>query len=508
MEMKRKYLYSGLVGALLLALQACSLNYDPVDTYSDVTEGTNEAGKEVVFKDKQAVVSHVASFYKLLRDRQEHWYMDLLMIAETHSDNAYGGVTNAEVMPFENNSIEGSNSVIDRDWSRYLADVSAANKLICNIDEVTDPALTSSEKVTFTAVAKLFRAMVYFDMVRLWGRVPVITTVAGDITSETIEEVYPQYFPFQNSDEEVYKQIEQDLLDAIKDAPDFAAGDKTILSKTVAKALLVKVYAEKPLRDYAKVIQYADQVAADGCGLVEDFSDLFGMNETKTDTKMRNTKESILEMQYFPGNGNWVTWMFGRDLINWNSNFTWAKWVTPSRDLIAQFISEGDQVRFKESVVYYKCDWSNYYPKDNYPFMYKCRSAYSSIIKYRYADVLLLKAEALIMKESPDLGAAAAIIDQVRQRAGLAKLSSGVKGNQASMLEALLKERRLELAFEGQRWFDLVRLDKVEGVMNSVFSKDSGRKAMKYVFGSNSYYLPIPQAAIDQNPNLVQNPGY
>ncbi len=345
--MKRKYLYPGLVGVFALVLQACSLDYNPVDAYSDVTEGIDEEGKEVVFKDKQAVVNHVQSFYKRLRDNQEHAYLDLMLIAESHSDNAYAGAPNAEVLPFENNSIEGSNSVIDRDWSRYLADVAAANKLICNIDAVTDQALTSDERAQFTAEAKIYRAMVYFDMVRLWGRVPVITTVAGDITSETIEEVYPQYFPYQNSEEEVYQQIEQDLLDAIKDAPGFKAGDKTILSKTVAKALLAKVYAEKPLRDYAKVIQYADQVAADGCGLVEDYSDLFGMNETNTDVKMRNTKESILEIQYFPGNGNWVTWMFGRDLINWNANFSWTKWVTPSRDLIAQFTNEGDQVRFK-----------------------------------------------------------------------------------------------------------------------------------------------------------------
>ncbi len=125
---------------------------------------------------------------------------------------------------------------------------------------------------------------------------------------------------------------------------------------------------------------------------------------------MRNTKESILEAQFTSGAGNWCTWMFGRDLVNWNNNFTWAKWVTPSRDLISAFKQEGDEVRFKESIVYYDCNWSNYYPSDNYPFMYKCRSANSSIIKYRYADVLLLKAEALIMQDTPDLEGAADII--------------------------------------------------------------------------------------------------
>ncbi len=75
-------------------------------------------------------------------------------------------------------------------------------------------------------------------------------------------------------------------------------------------------------------------------------------------------------------------------------------------------------------------------------------------------------------------------------------------------MEAYLKERRLELAFEGQRWFDLVRLDKVEEVMNAVYDKDEGRPAQVYPFTSLSYILPIPQDVIDQNPNLIQNPGY
>jgi hypothetical protein len=75
-------------------------------------------------------------------------------------------------------------------------------------------------------------------------------------------------------------------------------------------------------------------------------------------------------------------------------------------------------------------------------------------------------------------------------------------------LNAYLNERRLELAFEGERWFDLVRLDKVEDVMNAVFSKDEGRPAQKYPYDKFSYKLPIPQDVIDQNPNLEQNPGY
>ena len=104
--------------------------------------------------------------------------------------------------------------------------------------------------------------------------------------------------------------------------------------------------------------------------------------------------------------------------------------------------------------------------------------------------------------------AAAGIIDEIRERAGLGKLPSSIRENKNSMIDALLKERRLELAFEGQRWFDLVRLDKVEEVMNAVYAKDSGRKAQVYAFDKNSYRLPIPQSVIDANDKIQQNPGY
>lgn len=506
--MKADIIFLGLQLGLLFGLNSCSLDYDPVDTYSDVTEGVSEQGDDVVFKDKAAVESHLQTLYDQMRDRQEHWYVDLLLVAESHSDNAYAGTTGAETVPFENNSIDGSNSVLERDWNRYMEDIARANKLICNIDYVDDGSLTSDDRASYKAQAEIFRAMVMFDMVRIWGDIPVITTVADDITSENIDEVYSQYFPSQNTELEVYRQIEKDLLDAVLYAPDNVPGNKTLFTKSVARTLLAKIYAEKPLRDYGKVVQYCDEVKADGFELVKDFSDLFGMNEAVTDAKMRNTSESILEAQFTPGAGNWCSWMFGRDLVNWDTNFTWAKWVTPSRDLINVFKQEGDEIRFNESVVYYECSWSNYYPSDNYPFMYKCRSANSSIIKYRYADVLLLKAEALIMQETPDLEGAADIIDEIRERAGLEELPYSVRSSQEAMLDALLKERRLELAFEGQRWFDLVRLDKVEDVMNSVCSRDSGRKGLLYSYDKNSYRLPIPQSVIDANDNIKQNQGY
>lgn len=510
--MKINYILSIMIACLMAS---CSLDYEPVDTYSDVTEGVGEDNSQAIFRDRAAVLSHRQTLLNLYKNGQEHWYLDMLLLGESHSDNAYAGSPNAETTPFEVNSIEGSNTNLKRDWNGHMGNIAQANRLINGIDEVAD--LTDAEKHQYKAEAQILRAMIYFDMVRIWGNVPLVTTIASDITAETVKEVYPAYFPPQTDELTLYQQIEKDLLEGLAYAPDNNPADKTMFSKSVARALLAKVYAEKPLRDYDKVVQYADALAADGFDLVENFSDLFdvvltdpnqppSLNNRAIEAKARNTKETIFEAQFFPGNTNWVTWMYGRPLNDWTFYFTFAKWITPSRDITKAFMSETGDKRYAESVVFYACDWNIYYPANNYAFMHKCRSAYNSIIKIRYADILLLKAEALIGKN--DFTGAATILNRTRQRAGLSNLPASATANKEAILTAYMKERRLELAFEGERWFDLVRLDKVEEVMNAVFAKDEGRPAQVYPFTQLSYKLPVPQDVIDQNPNLVQNPGY
>ncbi|MCE5332111.1 MAG: RagB/SusD family nutrient uptake outer membrane protein [Bacteroidales bacterium] len=508
--MKTKHIYKiFIVGAILMSAYACSLDKDPLSEYSEVTYGQTTSTDSIKYKTKGEMYSQYQALYQKLKDRQEHWYLDLMLIAEAHSDNAYAGTTGSEVMPMENNSVDGGNSVLARDWDRYLADVAQANTVVENIDKVPDQTLTQAERKQWKAEAKIFRAMVWFDMIRIWGNIPVVTKEGVDITAENIEEVYPLYYPEQTPVVDAYAQIIKDLTEGIADAPANNAADKTMLSKSVAKALLAKVYAEKPARDYGKVLEYCNAVIADGFSLVSNYADLFSLNSAGTDAKVRSTSESILEVNYFTGGGNWVTWMFGKDLLNPETNFTWAKWVTPSRDLINAFTTEGDNIRLNQSVVYYATTWSNYYPSSNYPFMYKCRSAASSIIKIRLADILLLKAEALAnLGGSANIEAAVAIVNQVRRRVSLPDLASSASASKESLLNAILHERRLELAFEGQRWFDLVRYGKVQEIMNSLNTRDSGRLPLRRTFTDVSELLPIPSTVLDLNTNLKQNPGY
>ena len=151
--------------------------------------------------------------------------------------------------------------------------------------------------------------------------------------------------------------------------------------------------------------------------------------------------------------------------------------------------------------MYYECTWNNYYPASHYPFMYKCRSSYQNRYKLRLADILLLQAEAYAHLDKP--AQAAALVNQIRNRVQLDPIDAS-----GDMVEKVLHERRLELAFEGQRWFDLCRNNKVEQYMNAVYGKDSGRLPQRKLYDENSYLLPLPQSALDENNNLEQNPGY
>lgn len=497
-----------LGGIAIFSLASCSLNYEPISQPSEITQGTQTEENTAVLKDKAAAESQLKSLYELFKNRQEHAHLDYLLVGDSHSDNAYAGTTGAEVVPYETNTIDASNSVLSRDWNRYLEDIAKANVLINGVEQLKENGQVSeAEYHTYKAQGEIFRALMMFRMVRLWGSFPVITTIAKTITSDNIEEVYPTYYPPRKTPKECYEQIIADLTDAEQFAPNFDNADRTIMSKTVAQAMLAKVYAEKEVQDYDKVIVYADKVInTSGLTLEDSFETLWGYDETTKDCIKRNTSEGILEVHWPIGGGNWETWMYGRQLDNWDYYFTWAKWITPSRDLINDFDKEGDEVRKNQTIVYYDCTWSNYYPASHYPFMYKLRSSYSNEYWVRLADIILMKAEAEAYKGN--ISESASLVNQIRKRAKLKDLTSDKTNSKEAMIEAVLHERRLELALEGERWFDLCRNNKVEEYLNGIDNRDGGRIKQQKKFDSNSYLLPIPQTALDQNNNLEQNPGY
>lgn len=515
--MKIKYIFGSVVAASL-ALTSCGLDYNPVSDYSDVTEGiddTNPGASEdasIVYKNRADAESALTALYEDIRGNQNFLQLDYLLIGDVHSDNAYAGTTGSEVVDPATNDLNSTTLCVNRDWEYLFDQAARCTRFIVGVEKVADGSLSQDEINTMRAQAEIFRALIWFRAARMWGNIPLVTTIPPDITSENIAEAYESYFPKQNTEDEAYEYILKDLLDAYQYAPK-GNGDKTLFSHDVATALLAKVYAERPVRDYDKVIQYVDELTANGYALNPTYGMLFDVDMTPSSDinyigtpLYENTVESILEVHYPVGSGNWASWMYGHDVQDWNSNFSWAKWITPSRSLVAAFDEIGDTQRKEQTVVYQECNWSNYYPSDDYAFMYKVRSGSSVVYFLRYDDLLLLKAEALLGKG--DLPGAADIIDKIRARAGVKLLTSTEKGNKDTLFWLYVNERRLELACEGERWYDLVRLDIVEEVMMEAQRTDPGRLPLAYPYTEYSNLFPIPQNVLDTNPYVVQNPGY
>ena len=514
--MKLKYICWGVV-ATSLAFTSCGLNYEPVSDYSDVTEGIEDTDPDatesemVVYKNRADAESALSQLYEDIRGNQNFLQLDYLLIGDVHSDNAYAGTTGSEVVDPATNDLNSTTLCVNRDWEYLFDQAARCTRFIVGVENVADNSLSQAEINTMRAQAEIFRALIWFRAARMWGNIPLVTTIPPDITSENIAEAYESYFPKQNTEAEAYEYILRDLEDAYEYAPK-GNGDKTLFSHDVATALLAKVYAEKPVRDYNKVIQYVNELTANGYALNPEYGMLFDVDMTESSTGYvatplyENTPESILEIHYPVGSGNWASWMYGHCLEDMNYGFTWAKWITPSRSLTDAFDELNDTQRKNQTVIYQSCDWSNYYPSDDYAFMYKVRSGYSVIYFLRYDDLLLLKAEGLLA--NGDLAGAADIIDQIRTRAGVRLLTSTEKGNKDTLFSLYVNERRLELACEGERWYDLVRLDLVQEVMMEAQRTDPGRLPLANPYTADSYLLPIPQDVLDTNPNVVQNPGY
>jgi hypothetical protein len=295
--------------------------------------------------------------------------------------------------------------------------------------------------------------------------------------------------PAKASVDALYAQIIKDLEFALANAGTTAA-NKGIFTKGVANALLAKVYATKPSPDWAKVNQYCDAVIAGGYSLYPSFSGLF-------DAANENNSEAIWEMQFDGYSGQHGNWMPG--LITCTG---WNRFNTPTNDLVKAFDDEGDVIRKNASISFKNVStdgWSdNFWPKSNYPFINKYRAddkSDSYII--RLADILLLKAEAQNETSAAGWAQSKIIVDQIRKRVNLGGTPAA---DQASMRLAIEKERRLELAFEGHRWFDLVRTNRAIAVMNA--QKDGSGNSLNYNVTAAKILFPIPQAEIDRNPNV------
>lgn len=421
----------------------------------------------------------------------EYWQLDYFFNGDAQTDIAYQGGDNPQNQQQAEYRILATNSNVSRDWGYIYGRINNCNKVLNYVDNITDPALTTERKNEMKAEAATMRALYYFHAVQLWGDVPLVTKAVIGVTAENFDEVYSQVYPERKPAEEVYGLILSDLESALPNAP--ASSNKYRATRGAALSLLAQVNATKPSPDFNKVLTYTTQLIGEGYSLLTNFDNLFDGNHDAN-------SESIFEIN---GNGSSI-WWWGTSMFIGND---WKKFNTPSNDLVASYDSENDIVRKESTVKFESVGWAdNYWPSSNYPFAWKQRdtSGNQNVYIFRYADLLLLRAEAMV--RTGDYGGAKSIIDQIRSRVGLGEISTITNENDG--INKILWERKLELAFEGQRWFDLKRTGKALEILKN--RKDGNGNILSFVSNLTEQKLiwPIPQTQIDNNPNLTQNPGY
>lgn len=485
MKNNNKYIIGIMLLGAVILFQSCEkfLELEPV---TEVSTGN-------AYTTPEDIEAGLISGYNSLHN--EYFIWDNILLGDVRSDNCYAGPpSDVDIFAYEALTIEESNARIFMNWKDLYKGIANVNLILLKIEDIT--GFKENRKEQIIGEAKFLRALYYFELVKLYGGVPLMKAT-GSVDPEDLQ------IP-RNSEEEVYSFIFEDLEYAASVLPIAFDNDKGRATQGAANALLAKVWAQSPSRDYNKVIQYCDLVIDGGYRLMPLYKLLFDGNNY-------NNSESIFEIQYLGSTtqGNWGSQLFLPPSI---SGDNWRKYATPSVDLIDAYRAEGDDVRENASVIWEKSFdwldefWSPVMGAEDIPFAYKQKNAdaWNSGDQFyilRLADIILLKAEAMANLGIGDKGRV--LLNQIRHRARLNDTSA----SDAELTDVILNERRLELAFEGHRWWDLVRNGKVVETMNNLQELDRiSNEYVNYNMTQNKILLPIPLMEINRNPKLERNP--
>nr|WP_320120657.1 RagB/SusD family nutrient uptake outer membrane protein [uncultured Marinifilum sp.] len=407
-----------------------------------------------------------------------HGVMYEFYLTEMRSDNTETKSSEGEDAQFESFSVEATNGRVVDYYDSYYNIIYRANLVLENLEVASEGA-----KGAFEGEAKFVRAYAYFNLVRLFGDIPLVDKVIDPSDSET------SYTRVATST--IYELIESDLQTAIANLDNTYKGRA---SKAAAQALLAKVYLTQG-ENYDLAQGLCEEVMGSGFALEPNFKDVF-FNELNN--------EIIFAIEYIG------------DVVDDSQNFS-AEWLNAvGRTSGVNFVTAdaraaldamgGDRTMYsyrQDALQTEKYQVVKYLPNGDSDLGIEATSsdpqkAGNDWIILRYADVLLMHVEAIMAGANETTSSTAiASFMEVRNRAGITDMVTNITK------EDLLNERRVELAFENHRFFDLVRFGMAQDVL-SAFSLATGGS-----FSSTDLLLPIPQREINLSKGLLtQNPGY
>lgn len=475
------------------------------------------------------------------------------------SDEAFGGTGNGDgrgwqvIDRFDQTQSPSDLNLYETDWSSYYAAVYRCNEMIAHEEQIQWDE-TSNLRGTYMGECRGLRACLYFDMVRMWGNIPLYT--------EPVNENLPQSTP-----DEVYAVIVEDLQYAINNIPADAypkanaSSNDGHFTKFAAEALLARVYLfytgyyGKDLAGVSKsdALTYCEDVISNsGCSLVPEYKDLWaasslvpmadgskGWDSSSTYAGEANS-EVVFQMKFtssqdYNGNNDSNRWQVMMGMRSLNSSPYGKGWggctVCPS---FLENYEDGD-LRLEASVIdmegegitsldgweaSYK-DWREYTGYTVKKYSPLCYADGSSAVNSPSQDeggfqeqnpqnwVIMRLADVMLMAAELGSSNAQSYLDQIRSRAGLASVTA--------TKENILKERCVELAFEGHRYWDLLR-QGIDVAANTIAASSgkaySGGKEDNVTISANNIkatngLLQIPYNQIVlANGTITQKPGW
>lgn len=442
-------------------------------------------GGETFFSNEAELETGVINMYDGIQGinststRDNHAIQIEYQLTEMRSDNTKTKSSEGEPEQFESFAVQSTNGVVADYYSSFYNIIFRANIVLQNLDVASAPVAAK-----FEGEAKFVRAYAYFNLVRLFGDIPLVETVIGptdEVSAFT-----------RISTTEVYTLIISDLTTAVANLDNTY---KTRASKAAAQTLLAKV--NLTLGNYNEARTLCEAVIAGGFTLEEDFKDVFYnernpeiifaigfIGDNVDDSQNFSTEMTALGrssgLNYVTDEAIAAFESFGgteRTELSYRPDA-----AQPNQTQVQKFISDGVESLGIE------------------PTSGDLTQAGNDWIVLRYADVLLMHVEAIIGEGngvSTTDPSALTSFQTVRDRAGLIAPVTSISKQE------LLDERRVELAFENHRLFDLIRFGEAENVLGA-FAVDNG-----YSFSGTDLLLPIPQREIGLSRGLMtQNPGY
>lgn len=369
---------------------------------------------------------------------------------------------------FIQHAVRSDNTTLADSWAAIYDVINRANQVITKVPNVTDAKLTKAANDQLVGEAYFLRALAYFDLVRVWGGVPIVlnpTAVSTDNSG----------FGRKTADE-VYAQVLRDLT-AAEPLVALASTNRYRANKQTVRALRARYHLYRS--EWALAEQYASFVIADAAyKLNAPYNSWFANGALAT-------TESVFELSFNAANVTLVS--AHRNSWQPTQNGGNKNWV-PS-DAFYALINDtliGGNRKTVVGVI------KTVTPNVIYGNLYYRNPAIDPAYVIRIAELYLIRAEA--RANQGNLSGALTDLNAVRKRAGLADKTAITTPTQDEVLQAIENERRFEFAFEPHRWFDLVRTNRAAAVLG--------------VADPNKYVLPIPISQLQADPTLVQNPGY